>query len=766
VVGNSTDLTQDLGGIVNYAVQSIATGALVVRLLSESWTTTDAAISIEANWRRSEEGVDLTGSRFTPDQFPIWPDVSKAEVVWISDLEDPNSAPASPPGSFDLFQFRSVIILPLKLASTAIGALILGSDEPWPYTERELRIYSSLADLVAISMERQRLLSQTNRRAQQLQISAQIAQSAASILNLNDLFNRTVDLIKDGFGYDHAQIFLISPDQRDARVVASTGEAGKKLLEMGHHLEVGSRSVIGQVTGTGLAQIVADITDRKSVHKPNPLLPKTRAEMALPLRARNRILGALDVQSNEPGTFTNDDVGVLSTLADQIAIAIDNAELLTTSRTRAEEMRFLFDATRSAAAIAESEGQALRNIAGLVLDNLNAASATVFLLDDNDANLVTYSAVRSGVENTIAPTYDFHTPFFEAFAVDKEPILVNDVSALRSTMQNTQQLGPMRLLRQLQGLLTNAGSVLLVPMLSGDNFVGMIGAAKLETQGFNDEAQRLMQTLASSLAALAQNARLLRQVQSANVRLLELDKLKNQFLANMSHELRTPLNSIIGFSRVILKGIDGPLTEMQEQDLQTIYESGKHLLGLVNDILDQAKIEADRMEFSNENFSMVDLIKGVMSTAVGLVKDKPIKLHQEVEPGLPNVWGDEFRTRQALLNLVSNATKFTPQGSITVSAFRTEDNGEEFVQVSVTDTGIGIPKDKLDAIFEPFQQAENSAARQYEGTGLGLPIARKLIAKQGGRLWVTSEVGIGSTFNFTMPTTKHEIKEEKEDAAS
>jgi CheY-like chemotaxis protein len=197
---------------------------------------------------------------------------------------------------------------------------------------------------------------------------------------------------------------------------------------------------------------------------------------------------------------------------------------------------------------------------------------------------------------------------------------------------------------------------------------------------------------------------------------------------------------------------------MQEQDLSTIHESGKHLLNLVNDILDQAKIEAGKMELSYGFFSMADLVKSVMSTAVGLVKDKPVRLHQEIENNLPQTWGDEFRSRQVLLNLVSNAAKFTAQGSVTVSAFRVQEEDREMVQISVTDTGIGIPPEKLDSVFEAFQQAENTTARQYEGTGLGLPIAKSLIEMQGGTISVASEVGIGSTFSFTIPTLAPETE--------
>ncbi|HVO44008.1 MAG TPA: response regulator, partial [Aggregatilineales bacterium] len=385
--------------------------------------------------------------------------------------------------------------------------------------------------------------------------------------------------------------------------------------------------------------------------------------------------------------------------------------------------------------------EAYERILKMVLEMTRADQVVLSMQADSDEPIYTdrYRAFI-GVDGTIDYNTEMHTdgrvyPFYDRMARG-ETIFDNDVA------QNEPSAASFSF---------GAGSVISVPIQVGDTRLGAIVVVKKVANGFEPAILTLLQTMSSSLASVLQNTRLLREVQEANERLREVDKLKSQFLANMSHELRTPLNSIIGFSRVILKGIDGPLTDTQEQDLATIHESGKHLLNLVNDILDQAKIEAGKMELSYGYFSVPDLVKSVMSTAVGLVKDKPVRLHQEIESELPNVYGDEFRSRQVLLNLISNAAKFTNQGSITASAFRVEENGRHFVQVCVTDTGIGIPTDKLESIFEAFQQVESSPARQYEGTGLGLPIARSLIQMQGGRIWVDSELGVGSTFSFTVP---------------
>jgi PAS domain S-box-containing protein len=733
-ITDAPDLQQVLGAIIDHAAPPLVNWAMLVRLLTPEWEGAGASVEVVANWSNPDTSFDLAGLHFTPGQFPAWPEVSTPELKWVEDVASADTVDEASRGFYQSLGLTTVVNVPLAVAGRPIGALMLGAKDPWPRSEREARIYAALADQVAISIENRNLLAQAERRARQLQTSAQVAQAATSILNLGELLDRTVNLIKESFDYDHVQIFLISPDKRDAQLVASTGEAGQKLLSIHHYLPVGSKSVIGQVTSTGKSQIAADTADARVVHRPNPYLPNTRSELALPLLAKNRILGALDVQSNRPGAFSIEDEAVLSNLADQVAVAIDNARLFELSMQRVEEMRFLFDVTRAATSTDELE-LAVEAITALIREHLDAAAVTLLLLDDTNTRLLRYSTIEPGVAMFAPDTVELDHPLFKPIIMSRRHEIIDDAQNIDAWRQ----------------MLPDVNSILLMPLVSRDEFVGILATSKKERHAFSDDMVQLVQTLSSSLSAIIQNARLLRQIQAANTRLREVDKLKSQFLANMSHELRTPLNSIIGFSRVILKGIDGPLTSMQEQDLSTIHESGKHLLNLVNDILDQAKIEAGKMELSYTYFSTADLIKSVMSTAVGLVKDKPVRLHQEVEADLPLAWGDEFRSRQVLLNLVSNASKFTMQGSVTVSAFHIDDNGTPMIQISVTDTGIGIAEDKLDSIFEAFQQVENTTARQYEGTGLGLPIAKSLIEMQGGRIWVASEPGVGSTFSFTLP---------------
>ncbi len=268
----------------------------------------------------------------------------------------------------------------------------------------------------------------------------------------------------------------------------------------------------------------------------------------------------------------------------------------------------------------------------------------------------------------------------------------------------------------------------------------------------NDELTMLAEDINKMLTIIAQSQEDLRirETEACEARNTaeQANQMKSQFLANMSHELRTPLNAIINFTRIIAAGMRGPVTDEQLDYLNRVRASGEHLLGLINDILDLSKIEAGRMELYLEQCSISELVRSTMSTAIGLTKEKPIEIVQDIALNLSPVQADRTRLRQILLNLLSNAAKFTDEGSITVKVWQRD----EEICISVADTGVGIPAEKLSIIFEEFQQAEGGTDRSYEGTGLGLAICKRLVTMHGGRIWVESMPGKGSTFTFTLPS--------------
>jgi signal transduction histidine kinase/CheY-like chemotaxis protein len=711
---------------------------MVVTLEQASWQTARKAF-VEAVWN-VESDPTLLPYDFEASQA-IWPLLDTIEVtIYQSDQ-------LTPAQTAELANFETVTlaILPLRTPERALGAVLILSDTSHVYSDRELRVLQSFAEQASLSLEAARLLKQTARRAAQLQATAEIAERVGQILDLDELLPQVVDLIRDRFDFDHVQIFLMDANDEYAVLRASTGEAGRELLARNHRLAKGSASVIGQVTASGRVIIAADTAEANVPHRPNPLLPNTRSEMALPLVLEGRVVGALDVQSNQPNAFTQDDVQTLSTLAAQISIAIGNARNYEVARTRAAEMAFLFDVT-NAATSAETLQEGLTAILDRIEEALAPDVVLFFLLTrtvDRRRGEI-FSLRAAGSKGLDIPTeaveplrLDDSDNLISITAAARQPLIINDIS--REVRYPAYQPA--------------SQSAILIPISSGADLLGLIVLESSRPNAFTTDTQTLLVALAGSLAAVLENTLLLEELQKTNERLREVDRLKSQFLANMSHELRTPLNSIIGFSRVMLRGIDGPLTEMQEQDLTTIYNSGNHLLNLINDILDQAKIEAKEMQLKLAKFDVKPMIESVKSIAVGLIKDKPLQLIVEVAPNLPPAYADEFRTRQILLNLMSNAIKFTPQGSVTLRVYQTiDDDGRTFIRADVIDTGIGISEEDMPILFEQFRQVDNSLTRTAGGTGLGLPISKALAELQGGQLLVTSQVGVGSTFSVLIPT--------------
>jgi len=740
-----------LQAIIDYAADPSVDKAFLCNLLTQTWEEENALMEVSVSWVR-EESINLTGMRFTEDQFPSWEHLSSNKILWVDDVNNEPTLDETARMGYRALDITSLIVVPLRTPNITIGAFVLGSSNPRQHTEREVRVYQSLADQAAIALENIRLYGESESRTKQLEASSQVSQAASSILQLDELLPKTVDLIKQTFDYDHVQVFLMDEENYYALLKASTGEAGRQLLAINHRLAVGSRSVIGQVTQHLRPQIALDTADARVIHKPNPYLPNTRSEMALPLLYRGQILGALDVQSNEPGAFTESDVRILSALADQLAIAIENASLFETTEKRTTEMSFLFNIAVISTTATEIE--TLVNRINQLIAKQFSADVTMTYLLDSDTNTL----VASTFETTLPP---------ETIAKQPSVLTMADQNAIieAASSRYITHIPEMLSRSYAEHHLSDTNSGIYVPLIAGENLVGVIMIESQYAHHFREDDVNLLHTISNTISAVIRNSQLLDEITRANKRLREVDKLKTDFLAAMSHELRTPLNSVIGFSRVILKGIDGPVTDMQRQDLQTIHDSGKHLLGLVNDILDQAKIEAGKMALDRDYFNLTDIVNGVMSSAKGLTKEKPINTFVEIEPDLPLAYGDDFRTRQILLNLVSNASKFTHEGSITTSVQRIHDEEDKtFIKIAVTDTGIGIAEEDFDKLFASFQQVDNSTTRDVEGTGLGLPLAKSLCELQGGWMDVESEVGIGSTFSFTIPIEPGEFDELEADA--
>jgi signal transduction histidine kinase len=435
-----------------------------------------------------------------------------------------------------------------------------------------------------------------------------------------------------------------------------------------------------------------------------------------------------------------------TTFADQAVIAIENVRLFTELEARTAEL------TRSVGELTAlgEVSQALSSTLDLetVLNTIVSRASQLA----GAAGCSIYEYDEAAEQFDLRATYNDDTAFVEALRaapLRKGEGLMGRAAEMREPIQIPDITQPGAYQSSVRDTLIRFGyrALLSVPLLREDQIVGSLSFNWKVPGEFLPEVLGVLKTFATQSALAIQNARLFREIADKSRQLEVASQHKSEFLANMSHELRTPLNVIIGFSEVLAEKMFGEVNAKQAEYLQDILESGRHLLSLINDILDLSKIEAGHMELEPADFDL----PGVIENALILVRERAsrrgITLGSTIDERLGLIHGDERKVKQVLLNLLSNALKFTPEGGrIDVGAGL----HEEVAEVSVTDTGIGIAPADQEAVFEEFRQV-GAAERKAEGTGLGLALSRKFVELHGGRIWVQSEVGHGSTFTFTLP---------------
>jgi signal transduction histidine kinase len=470
-----------------------------------------------------------------------------------------------------------------------------------------------------------------------------------------------------------------------------------------------------------------------------------RSQVAVPLLRRDEAIGALTVNRREPGGFTDDEIALLQTFADQAVIAIENVRLFTELETRTQDL------TRSVGELQAlgEVGQAISSTLdlGTVLSTIVARATQLsstdagVIYDYDEPREVFVPRATEHLEAEIVETM-LATPVRKGegatgrLAEVQEPVQVPDILAAPAESR-------------VRGALVRAGyrALLAVPLVREGHLIGGLTVIRKATGAFAPEDIELLQTFATQSALAIQNARLFREIEEKSRQLEVASQHKSDFLANMSHELRTPLNAIIGFSEVLTDRMFGELNEKQEEYLKDIYASGTHLLSLINDILDLSKIEAGRMELELTEFHLPTAIENALMLVRERAGRRSIALHTNIDNRLGQIQADERKVRQVVLNLLSNAIKFTPEGGrIEVGAVPKDG----LVEISVTDTGIGIAPEDQEKVFEEFRQV-GTAARKVEGTGLGLTLCRKFVELHGGRIWAKSQLGQGSIFTFTIP---------------
>jgi len=474
---------------------------------------------------------------------------------------------------------------------------------------------------------------------------------------------------------------------------------------------------------------------------------ETRSILVTPLVREGVPLGAILVRRIERQAFTERQIELLKTFADQAVIAIENVRLFQELQTRTRDL-----------ARSVEELKALGEVGRAVSSTLDLETVL--------STIVSQASQLSGTDGGAVYEYDEETEEFHLRAT--QSLDVGFVELLRSTRIRKGEGAVGRIAMTFeptqipdieqdatyQSRLKNAAlregyhALLAVPLLREEHIIGALIVNRKTPGEFAPDVIELLRTFAAQSALAIQNARLFQEIEEKGRQLEIADRHKSEFLASMSHELRTPLNAVIGFSEVLLERMFGEINPKQEEYLQDVLSSGRHLLSLINDILDLAKIEAGRMELEVTDFHLPQAIDNSVTLVRERAARRSIALDVAIDPELGEIKGDERKVKQVLLNLLSNAIKFTPEGGrVDVHAGMADGVAE----ISVSDTGVGIAPEDHEAVFEEFRQVGTDYAKKHEGTGLGLTLSRRFVELHGGKIWVKSQLGQGATFTFTLP---------------
>ena len=470
-----------------------------------------------------------------------------------------------------------------------------------------------------------------------------------------------------------------------------------------------------------------------------------RAILAVPLMRESGVYGVILIWRREPRAFTADQIALLQTFARQAAIAIDNVRLFNETKEALDEQTAVAEILRVIAGSPTDVQPVLEAIAERAARLCDASVASMYLTDGDTLRLLASKGpTPDPVTNVEVLRIDRRSLSGHA-VLERRTIQVPDLIAAGAryplSVEIAHRLGHR--------------SVVVTPLCRDEQPFGTILLRRREVRPFSDHEIALLRTFADQAAIAIQNAQLFREIQDKSRQLETANRHKSEFLANMSHELRTPLNAIIGFSEVLLEKLFGELNDKQEDYLKDIHSSGRHLLQLINDILDLSKVEAGRMELEVTTFDLPTAIGNATTLVRERAQRHGIALAVDADPALGEIAADERKFKQILLNLLSNAVKFTPEGGrIDVSARRVDGS----VVVAVRDTGIGIAPEDQAAVFEEFRQVGRSYMNKAEGTGLGLALTRKFVELHGGSIRLESEPGQGSTFTFNLPIRRTSVQ--------
>jgi signal transduction histidine kinase len=682
-------------------------------------------------------------------------------VVHVPDIEDPSAIEIVRQAG-RLIGFRSMVTVPMLQEGKPVGALGVTRRDPGRFSDAEVNLLKTFADQAVIAIENVRLFKELEARNTELTEALEQQTATSDILRVISQSQTDVQPVFDAIvasavrllGAYSGRLTRITGDQIELAAFTSTDTVGDAALRAAYPHSIDSEDSHAQVSRDRAPLNIADThTDPRL---PEALRATARARgfrsaVVVPLLRHDEAVGALGVSRREPGGFKDDEMALLQTFADQAVIAIENVRLFKELEARTGELTQSVEKLTALGEVSRAVSSTLD--VETVLDTIVSRATQLAGADGcaiseyDDATAMFHVRATHGIDAALVGT-------LRAMPLRKGEGVMGRAAETREPIQVADIAVPGAYESHLRDVLIGAGfrAVLSVPLLREDQIIGSLSLNRRSPGEFPPEVVEVLKTFATQSALAIQNARLFREIADKSAQLEAASRHKSEFLANMSHELRTPLNAIIGFSEVLTERMFGELNEKQEEYLKDIYASGQHLLSLINDILDLSKIEAGRMELEVTDFDLPSAIDNALILVRERAGRRGITLGPSVDEGLGTIRGDERKVKQVLLNLLSNALKFTPEGGrIDVSA-RLQDGAAE---IAVADTGVGIAPEDQEAVFEEFRQV-GTADKKVEGTGLGLALSRKFIELHGGRIWVKSQVGVGSTFTFTLPVPREE----------
>jgi GAF domain-containing protein len=672
-------------------------------------------------------------------------------VIHVVDMleEDPHEYSIGIDRARELGQ-RTILAAPLMREGIPLGAIALRRTEVKPFSEKQIALLRTFADQAAIAIENVRLFNETTKRLERQTATAEVLKViSGTAFDLPRVLDTVISHATRLTDADAGFVYQV--DGEHLRMSAAFGE--KATLMRDWQAEHPIRTdYTGSSTGRAFAE-------RRTIHIPDVLADPTytyreaqqlgnfRTLLSVPLLQADRAIGVIALWRTTTREFTTEQIALVESFANQAVIAIENVRL--------------FDETKESLERQTAISEVLKTISRTVFD----LEPTLAAIVENAARLadadVAWMTQRLGPDQFTWGAQYARDPMFAAQLDSMRPrrtaaiprdggsIMVRLYREGRTIVIPDMDADPELRDHSPTVKLTGARSLVAMPVRNEGDVLAAFVVARLTLRPFSDREVRLIETFADQAAIAIQNVRLFNEIQQKSRELEVANRHKSEFLANMSHELRTPLNAVIGFSEVLTQGIFGEINPKQKEYLEDILSSGKHLLSLINDILDLSKIEAGRMELELSELSMT----ATLDSGLVIVRERAarhgITVTAHAPRDLPRIRADERKVKQILYNLLSNAVKFTPDGGRV--DLRVHAEGDD-IQVDVQDTGIGIAAEDKARVFEEFRQVGRERSR--EGTGLGLTLTKRFVELHGGRIWFESTPGKGSTFSFTLPITQ------------